>query len=317
MQIKKTLNKALITVIVLLTVLAGNALSAKANFNIAVFYPDVRKPYDTFFNSINAGIKDNKQGQITLKSISKNEHADAISSWLNENKPDAIILLGSSFKRFSEEFDGPYKVIYGASFFSNNQIENGQSGVSITPKPAILFNKLKTFIPELTQIDVVYHLPTNGWLIDKAANSAKELGITLVKHPVDSIKQAALTYRELSAKEQNLTKALWLLQHDPTLDERTLLPKILADAWEHRQIVFSSNPRHVKRGALFSLLPDNDLLGKDLAQKAIDVINGRHSAVDSMRSSLIIANTRTAKHLTLSDDNFREDNFTMIYPRKK
>ena len=317
MCIKKTLSKTLIAIIVSLSVLASNALSAKATFNIAVFYPDVRKPYDTFFNNINAGIKENEQGLITLKSISKNESGSDISNWLNDNKPDAIILLGTGFKRFSKELDGPYKLIYGASFFSNNRIKKGQTGVSITPEPAILFKKLKAFIPEVTQIDVVYHLDTNGWLIDKAAISAEELGITLVKHPVDSIKQAALTYREISTRKQTLTKALWLLQHDPTLDERTLLPKILADAWERRQTVFSSNPRHVKRGALFSLLPDNGLLGKDLAQKAVDVLNGRNSAVDSMRSSLVVGNTRTAKHLSLSDDNFSENDFTMIYPRKK
>ena len=317
MRIKKLFNKTLVAIIVLLTVLTGNALSAKATFNIAVFYPDVRKPYDTFFNAINAGIKENEQGSIILKRISKNENGEDISNWLTDNKPDAIILLGNGFKRFSKELDGPYKIIYGASFFSNNHIEEGQSGVSMTPEPATLFKKLKAFIPGVTQIDVVYHLNTNGWLIDGAADSAKELGITLVKHPVDSIKQAALIYREISTNKQNLTKALWLLQHDPTLDERTLLPKILADAWEHKQTVFSSNPRHVKRGALFSLLPDNGLLGVDLAKKAIDVLNGRNIAIDSMRSSLVVANIRTAKHLSLSDDNFNKDNFTMIYPRKR
>ncbi|PCI65376.1 MAG: hypothetical protein COB26_12755, partial [Piscirickettsiaceae bacterium] len=194
MRIKKLFNKTLVAIILLLAVLTGNALSAKTTFNIAVFYPDVRKPYDTFFNNITDGIKENEQGSITLKSISKNDDTDDISNWLNEHKPDAIILLGNDFKRFSKALDGPYKLIYGASFFSNNHIEEGQSGVSMTPEPATLFKKLKTFIPGVTQIDVVYHLNTNGWLIDVATDSAKELGITLVKHPVENIKQAALTY---------------------------------------------------------------------------------------------------------------------------
>ena len=317
MRKRNLLKKIFLVIVMAFTTLAGDVLSAKANYHIAVLYPDVRRPFNTFFENITEGIKLSQQNNITIRPVPKSENAESMSSWLQDTKPDAVILLGTEFKQFNKELNGPFKLIYGASFFSRNTFKQGKVGISIAPDPRVLFNKLKEIAPQVNEIDVVYHEATNGWLIDRAQLVANELNIKLNKHPVENIQQAALNYKQIIDVAPSPTKALWLLQHDPTLDEKSLLPRILADAWEHETIVFSSNPRHVKRGALFSSLPDNKQLGQDLVQKAIDVLHGKNNNLEPMRSSLMVANKRTAKHLSLSTDNFNENDFSVIYPREK
>jgi len=317
MQKRKPVYKTLLVILIIFSALAGDVLSAKVNYHIAVIYPDVRRPFNTFFEGITEGIKFSQQNNITIRPVPKTESSGEMSNWLQDTKPDAVILLGTEFKQFNKQLDGPFKLIYGASFFSRHHFKQGKAGISITPEPSILFQRLKKIAPQVNEIDVVYHDLTNGWLVDHAQVVAKKLNIKLNKHPVENIKQAAITYKQIIKNTPSSTKALWLLQHDPTLDEKSLLPRILADAWEHETIVFSSNPRHVKRGALFSSLPDNKQLGIDLVQKTIDVLHGKNISLEPMRSTLMVANRRTAKHLSLSAEYFSEDDFAVVYPREK
>ncbi|MDX2426592.1 MAG: ABC transporter substrate binding protein, partial [Cycloclasticus sp.] len=166
-------------------------------------------------------------------------------------------------------------------------------------------------------IHVVYHPVTNGCLVKKARKSATNIGLRLIEHVVENSQQAATAYREIAQMSNNHAEnALWLLQHDPTLDEKSLLPKILADAWQYEQLVISSNPVHVKRGALLSLLPDNNRLGRDLAKTAVNAIKGQGGEIEPMQSSLVTINIRTAKHLSLTITPSQEGGFTLIYPRK-
>ncbi|PCI22401.1 MAG: hypothetical protein COB62_01590 [Piscirickettsiaceae bacterium] len=317
MSIKKSHKSIVTALIILVSALTGNALSAKSDFNIAVFYPDVRKPFSTFFEAITDGIEKSDYANISIKSVAKEASSSDISDWLKENKPDAVILLGSSFKRYSKELDGPFEVIYGATFFSNTRINQGHTGVSITPDPTLLFGQLKKLSPSVKQVNVVYHPQTNNWLIERAEISAKNLNLILKKYPVENIQQAAAAYRDIISTGNFSNHALWLLQHEPTLDEKSLLPKILADAWRYQQIVFSSNSKHVKRGALFSLLPDNNKLGEDLAKKTVTILNGGNKHIETMRSSLVVANIRTAKHLSLSSEILGREHFAITYPRQK
>lgn len=317
MCLNKILKILLFAIAINMTALADGAQLTNGNYNIAVFYPEVRKPYSTFFEAIIDGIKENTNGKVILKPVSKSMQPSDISEWLDEQKPDAAILLGGGVKSLSTHLNGPYKLVYGASFFSNKNIQSGLSGISITPDPGLLFTELKKLSSTVKYIHVVYHPSSNGWLVKKARKKATKLGLRLVEHPVDNTQQAAKAYLEIAQMKGHLHSALWLLQNDPTLDEKSLLPKVLADAWQYEQLVISSNPSHVKRGALLSLLPDNNRLGHDLAKTTISALNGQQGKVEPMQSALTALNIRTAKHLSLTITPSQESRFTLIYPRKR
>jgi putative ABC transport system substrate-binding protein len=69
--------------------------------------------------------------------------------------------------------------------------------------------------------------------------------------------------------------------------------------------VFSSNVAHVRRGALFSLYPDNLELGRFLGSSAQTLIGSNVGptaaprGLQALRQVLTAVNTRTAEHLGL------------------
>jgi len=318
MCLKKVLKTLLLTICINMMALADDDLLANWNFKIAVLSPEVRKPYNAFFEAIIDGIEKDANVKVVIKPINESTTPSSITDWLNEQKPDAAILLGGGIKSLNSNLNGPYKVVYGASFFSNEDIQSGLNGISITPDPGLLFSELKKLSLQTKYVHVVYHPGTNGWLVKKARKSATNLGLRLIEHAVENSQQAARAYREIAQTSNHLAEnALWLLQNDPTLDEKSLLPKILADAWQYEQLVISSNPAHVKRGALLSLLPDNNRLGRDLAKTAVSAINGQRGEIEPMKSSLMAINIRTAKHLSLIITPSQESRFALVYPRKK
>lgn len=295
---------------------AEGAAGVTADTKIAVFYPDVRKPYNLFFDNIIEGIKNKTRAQVLTKSITKSEKPVDTQNWLINNNPAVLILLGGSLKSVVSELKTPAKILYGATFFSDGEVKQKMNGVSITPDPITLFNELHKLNPRIKFIHVVFHPETNGWLIAKARQAATKSHIKLVEHPVANTQQAATMYRTIAKTEKTTVNALWLLQHEPTLDEKSLVPKILADAWQNSQTVISSNPAHVRRGALLSILPDNVRLGEELAKATDKLVKLQSVGIKPMPSELLVINTRTAKHLELIISPTQESKFALVYPRK-
>ncbi|PHS72654.1 MAG: hypothetical protein COB22_04810 [Cycloclasticus sp.] len=316
MYLKKLLKIFVFVAFFCVTALADDALLANANFKITVFYPDVRKPYSDFFKTIISGIKEQSNQSIHLQIIDKSTNESDIFESLQQNKPDVVILLGGNFKPLQDKIAASYNTIHGATFFNNKDALNGRVGISMDPEPAQLFTELIKIHPAIKKIHVVFEANSNGWLIQRAAQAAKNKGLILVSHEASSTQQAALIYRELARNNNHSENALWLLHHDPTLDTKSLLPRILADAWKYKQVVISSNPSHVRRGALLSLLPDNQKIGQDLALVANNMLNGQKINIEPMRTSLVVANIRTAKHLSGTIRLQQKNNFALTYPRK-
>jgi putative ABC transport system substrate-binding protein len=284
--------------------------------SLAVLYPDVREPYRSIFQSILDGIKDAANGKVRSFPLRKNDDPDMLNSWIAKNKPEVVISLGSLAKEFLPYLSPERKVVSGAALFSNSDIEQGMIGISLSPSPQKLFVKLKKLAPEVRRISVVYHPDSNGWLIDHAKQVAEEMGLVLAAMPAHGVREAARLYQQILAKQENGFDAIWLLQDDPTLDEIGLLPRLLSEAWNHEFIVFSSNPSHVKRGALFSLFPDNAQMGKSLARKAGLLAKGQSKNVEPLKDLLIAVNIRTADHLTLKISRAEQRDFDLIFPSK-
>ncbi len=314
-SLKKIHSAVLLSILFCASLFLGHTAQASTTFNVTVFYPDVRKPYSMIFETITNGIKEHPEINLSVQRISKTMTEAEILKSLQQKNPNAVIMLGGGFKSLQEKLNASFKTLYGAAFFSSQDIEKGIMGISMDPAPSLLFKELKKLHPNIKRIHVVFEPTANGWLIEKAQQSTKEQGITLIPHQATNVKQAALIYKEIAQNNQHDESALWLLHHDPTLDSKSLLPRILVDAWKYKQVVISSNPAHVRRGALFSLLPDNQQIGKDLADMTINILNGQNANIAPMKSSLVVANLRTAKHLS----NFlmlkQKKNFALTYPK--
>ena len=311
-SIKALLTAALTTVLTLL-VLSYTQLALAAKPLVVVLYPDVRAPYDKIFEDVITGIKKASSAKVKKMPLKRGTTPDKAVAWVNTTKPDVVITLGSRGKKIAKELTSQYPVISGSTFFSNDAITSGSKGIALSPSPEKLFAKLRAVSSQVKRISIVYHEPTNGWLIGQAQASAKKYNFELAAYPAENIRDAAQKYRQILANQANGDDAIWLLQGDPTLDERGLLPTLLSDAWASHSIVFSSNPSHVSRGALFSLYPDNQSMGKSL-WRLYERSKAKAVGVEPLEDLLAAINTRTAEHLNIDLGRSELREYQLVFP---
>lgn len=283
---------------------------------LVVLYPDMREPYRAIFDDIIGGIKGQYAGQVISLPLGQTIKAGDIKDWLAANQPGVIISLGNRGRDMASELSRDYRVITGATMLSDDNISAGLGGISLTPAPERLFQQLHKLAPKVRTVRVIYHPDTSSWLINEARQAAERTGLKLLTEPAENVMDAASGYRKILAGSGNGKEALWLLQGDPTLDERGLLPLILSEAWEKNLLVFSSNPSHVQRGALFSLFPNNIGLGRRLAEKARQVAKGKDLGAETMHDLRTAVNVRTAEHLNLNISRADERNFDLVFPQR-
>jgi putative ABC transport system substrate-binding protein len=167
------------------------------------------------------------------------------------------------------------------------------------------------------RVVVFYNEANTGWLMRFGKLAAERHGLVFDARPVESLKVAAREYKELMSEIVSDEDAVWLPQDPGSVDDRVVLPALLRESWDREFVVFSSNPSHVPRGALFSLFPDNVRMGESLGALALNRAVENRIADERfvpLRDLSIAVNVRTAEHLgyTLSRVDIRQ--FDLVFP---
>lgn len=185
---------------------------------------------------------------------------------------------------------------------------------SLAPDPALLFARLKSFMPGAKRVIVVYDPKQNEWLIRLAKDAAKAQGLELVALDADDLKTAVRRYQDVMGSMNGRRDVLWLPQDSTTVEESA----VLREAWNQSFVVFSSNVVHVRRGALFSLYPDNTEMGRFLAGAALASLQGNGApqrGIQTLKQVLTAVNTRTAEHLGI-DLRASQQRIHLIFPEQ-
>jgi putative ABC transport system substrate-binding protein len=275
---------------------------------VTVIYPDIKAPYDKIFQQITRGIETEFNGEVIHLKLPRK--FDSITQ-ANKITTQKVIALGKRGMRIARKIYKDKPVVVGALPIK----PNGISGVSLMADPNILFESLNELAPEVTIITVLYS-PASSWIIKEAAIKAKEKGFTLNHIAVDDIKTAVKAYSEIFEGQDLEKMAIWLPLDPITANEKIIVTTILEKAWENKMVVFSSKPTHAKRGALFSALPDNELLGKQLARLINSVdYKSRPSTVKTLEKIKLAVNLRTAAHLGFDYDSKEQSDFALTFPQ--
>jgi putative ABC transport system substrate-binding protein len=294
----------------------GPALCAEesAVSRVAVVYPQVRDPYRAVFRAIVDGVNaETPQGAAVLE-IAPEESIEAVSTRLAQQKFDAVVLLGKRGLDLSSRIESPERRVVGAVFAKPDDIAAGVNAISLAPAPRMLFSKLRELAPAVKRIHVIYGADDNDWLIELARDDAAKLGYELLPLHKESIREGASAYRELLKQIESPQDAIWLLQASPFLDENSVLQMVLRAAWDRNLVVFSSNPSHVPKGALFALFPDNNAMGRHLAQQLRKPASASARLLPLEQLDTAI-NIRTADHLGLGL-SAGDARFDMVFPNR-
>ena len=308
-------NNLLVGLFLMLLASAGSTASSA---EVGVLYPALREPYNKVFDTIIQGVEQQIGQTVDRYALNKEYDATELGRRIKQNK--VILALGVRGLKAAEKINPDIPVVVGAVFPSADQSAKiSLSGISLVPAPELLFKQLQAIAPRIRTVSVVYNPHLNRSLIDRAEQAAKRLGLTLEARPADSIRSAALIYKQILDAMNNHDNAIWLLQDATTVDSDTIVPLLLNEAWKRGIVIFSSNLAHAKRGVLFSMYPNNLEMGRELgrlAQAALRNSSSPDTSIVVLRALKVAVNVRTAKHLGIDFSKRDEQSFDLIFPNR-
>lgn len=286
---------------------------------LAIVYPDVREPYQGVFQEIISGIQAQSARRLVTFVLAQQNDQPTFEQWLATHNVGAIIALGRTGVAAAESVAKTLPVVGGALLLTPETTAPQVAGISLDADPDVLFRQLRAMAPDIRRVHVIYDPQTSGWLIDLAGVAARQHGLTIAAHPADGLKQSAPLYRDILSRADRNTDALWIPVDAVTVDDKVILPLVLKESWDRSILVFSSNPAHAKKGALFSFYPDNVALGKRLAILAERRIREGDEFVPKvipLRDLRIAVNRRTADHLGINLSREQQQAFDLVFPAR-
>jgi putative ABC transport system substrate-binding protein len=281
---------------------------------ISVLYPDIGEPFRKVFTEIFDGIEGQAHQRVRAYPVSANQDMAELSAILKKGNTKVVVALGRQGLKAAGALDPSLGlVVSGVS-----SVPEGEKymGICLTPDPALLFAQLKTLLPGVRRVIVVYNPQNNDWLIKLAREAARAQGLELVAHEARDLASAARLYETTFAGADPKVDAVWLPIDATTVDESTILPLVLRESWNRTVPIFSSSFLHVKKGALFAMYPNNAELGKSLGNLALGLLSGEtpKRGVTPLREVHTALNLRTASHIGINVGARMQRNFNVLFP---
>lgn len=280
---------------------------------LLVLYPQISAAYDQIFNEIIAGIESNPKSEHAVFAVQSSTTAQEISRYIRRNNISAVIALGKQTYDIAQTLQKDLPVIHGGMLIT----PGNHNGISLMGSPEQFFSRLTDIAPSAKRVFTVYNEENSGWLIRLAQQAAKSHGIELKAYAAADIREAVQKFKGILEQANGPGDSIWLLL-DSILPDKTIMPMALESAWRNRLVLFSNNPSHTRRGALFALFPDHLQMGNSLANLALEKIEAaapqpRVMPLSNLKLSL---NRRTAAHLGINYSKTVEEELDVIYPQQ-
>ncbi|MFZ2207890.1 MAG: hypothetical protein WAV22_04395 [Porticoccaceae bacterium] len=261
---------------------------------VLILYPQVREPYTKIYQDTLEGIAEVYKGAHTLLAITPEEHLEP--GVIARAAPNLYVALGNDAARELGAVAPAVPVITTASRDIAFKV---RQQLTYYPDPDTLLAQLQRFQPGIRSLSMVAETDTDPYQ-RRVRETLAHAGIGLKVCVAGSLAEAAVCYRQL-LDAATTRDAIWIL-HGGKLLEPALLANILSTAWKRQLTVLSSNPDHVRRGALLSLYPDNLSAGRQLGDMITACLTpGKctRSETSYLRTMGIALNERTSRHLGL------------------
>jgi len=294
----------------------GSAFAAEPGRSLAVVYPELGEPFRQVFASILAGIEDRLGGSVASFAMASNANPAQVADDIRKRDLQVLIGLGRGGMRIASALAGEMAVMVGCVVSVQEAEARSFPVHTLAPDPALMLGRLKRLRPGARRVHLVYDPRVNAWLAKLARDAARAEGLELAAQEATDQAEALRAYTHLLGAADPARDALWLPQDQTTVDDNAVLPLVLREGWNRNIAVFSSHVAHVRRGALFSLYPDNRELGRSLASSAQRLAAAPRSAVAGvmpLRQALAAINVRTAAHLGI-DVAAVQPSFDLVHP---
>jgi len=302
--------------VVAMTVMLQPVCSAEAaaetsspGAQLAVVFPQVRQPFQKVYQTIAKGAAEGFAGPTSEIILDADKPATDLESRIADHM---VVALGGRGITELQPMTLAHPLVVGAV---SRRIPHVY-GMSMVPEESLIVTKLHVLAPEVRRVFVIVRSHDN--IIDpKSAQLAfNQLGIQLHIHEAEDLRAAAGIYRKV-IRSLGSGDAVWIHSGDRFVGN-ALLSILLQASWKSEFVVFSSNPTHVKRGALFSVYPDNFQMGVRLGELARKIAEGeqQQAGMEPLQSVFVTLNERTSNHLGILLTDDMKEHIDLVLPAR-
>lgn len=238
-------------------------------FNVVALKSGSIEPYNLALE----GFKSESEADVVEYDLpSGAEDKKKILDAVRSKPPELILAIGIEALLLvkNEIYDIPivYCMVMDPEKYSILHAKNNITGIVLRTSAMDQIVKLKTIMPNLQRLGVMYNPENTGHQIDEAKKTAEALGIDLIAKEIRSEKDVPDTLRRLIGK----IDALWLIA-DSTVVNRDSFKFIILFTLENRCPIAAYSEAFVKAGAIMALSPDYFSIGQQAARLADNIVN--------------------------------------------
>ena len=233
--------------------------------------------------------------------------ADSIVKALVADPPLLVFALGAKAAYVAVHELSPTPVIY---VMVHNPSRYGifgtnVTGVSMDLPPDMVLSQFRLLAPKVEQVGILVSNTQPTAVVGRAIAAAKDVGLTATARRVGSQKQLRYETRKL-LKEVD---AIWLLP-DPELVTPSNFHFIRREATNARAPMLVYSEPLVKAGALMCVAPNYEVVGRQAAELAPEILSGRTAGaikVATPESPRVVLNGDTQEAIGLEIDEVMLD----------
>ena len=289
---------------------ASVATAVEEAVDLVIIYPEVREPFARIYEEVVRGAEEGYQQKVRRVSMADNQSPVDFVHVLDRSSP--VLVLGNRLARQVTEHNSDRHLIVGAVSSEYSDV----FGITLIPDADVIAQKLPLLVPAIKTVHIVTNAGNNLLDFQRATEALSQQRIRLSIHQAEDIRDAAGVYRELM---QTLDKddAVWILPTGSFVNN-AMLAILLHESWEKHFVVFSSNPVHVKRGALFSIYPNNYKMGMSLGRLARNIARKKppERRMQALQDVFVTLNERTSNHLGIGLTDEMRTHIDLILPAR-
>lgn len=297
----KYLRKFSICLLLCLTV----AVSGAQAQDIVVISDQTSKPYLQVIESFEKSIR---QMRPELEII----RFDPEKNIQLQHTPEIAFALGSrSVSETAAELGA--RGLLATMILNTQPLDDVSHGTAVLLKTSagIQLEWHKRILPKAKRIGVLYNPYYNQAWVDAAKSAAVKLDLEIIAVPIKSVKELPSALKLLSRNADSIMGIT-----DKTVYSSKTAKAVLLFSFRNRIPFVGLSRAWVKSGALYALDWDYSALGKQCADIAVKIIDGKQTGkieTQIPEKRLYLLNLKTAKHMKLEIDQKLIDGASMVY----
>jgi len=265
----------------------------------------IKSKNQALYNEAITGFKVNCTGhKISEYDMEENEvRGHQITAKAKSDKANLVFAVGSKAAVVAREDIKDVPVLFSMVLNPESyQLDGGGNvaGISLEVPVRIQLYTLKSIVPKVSKVGVIYNPKKTGNLIAEARKAAEEFGFVLVASKADTKEDLP---RALRAFEEGID-AYWMVP-DPTVVTSEGFATVLNYTLEKKVPFLAYSKAMVDKGALVSLAPNYASIGSQACSVAEQIVQGAISpaqvSITPPKGLELTFNIKTAKQIGLEN----------------